>query len=441
VTSKSEELAWTRALQERLQVMGATAPIRCERPPRILQDAEFFDVLWKAMDDAEFSIDGSTFAWGTGEPSRLTAQKSVDAKRRGVRVRWLMDAIGSAKRDKGDVGAMKDASVEVRDFRSKGSILKKAKFYDDPIGDTPSYNEPENARYGPDRAASIFPPWSEYNYRYHGKIIVIDRGMQDAVVFSGGHNPDRKWYEGLPGKPTRRDFTLMYSGKEVAEAFGKALDQAWAGEPAPLSVQRERIPAKTPNPAFTLDPLDPSGTEVQVLRSSGGPRWTREADAVIELLSFARESVDIATAYFSPTPPVMAALKNATGHGVKVRLLLNGEQADQWYAQMAGRVYYDTLQDMPNLQIGEYDESMLHSKLMIVDGKVAKTGTGNWNMRSQQLDDEEAVFNYGSATVKPLQKLFDDYWAKVRHITRDDLSPEPSLRERVFTGLHLETVL
>src|SRR5439155_21826832 len=70
-----------------------------------------------------------------------------------------------------------------------------------------------------------------------------------------------------------------------------------------------------------------------------------------------------------------------------VRILLPGPYADKRFVQIAAEETYDSLL-AAGVRIYNFQPSMLHAKVLTVDGIVASVGSANFNSRSTGLDDE-----------------------------------------------------
>ena len=95
----------------------------------------------------------------------------------------------------------------------------------------------------------------------------------------------------------------------------------------------------------------------------------------------------ITTAYFVPDPELIERLCDAADRGVEVQILLPGPHADKRFVQLAGESAYAELLDH-GLEIWNFQPSMLHAKIMTVDGLVSNIGSANLNTRSVAWDEE-----------------------------------------------------
>ena len=101
------------------------------------------------------------------------------------------------------------------------------------------------------------------------------------------------------------------------------------------------------------------------------------------------------------------ALIAAVERGVHVTLLVPGEHHDKRFIQIAGEEAYQELLDA-GVDIRTYEVSMMHAKVMTVDGRIATVGSTNFNRRSMQHDEEANVVLVDEAVVGVLDRHFDD---------------------------------
>ena len=95
----------------------------------------------------------------------------------------------------------------------------------------------------------------------------------------------------------------------------------------------------------------------------------------------------LATAYFVPDSQLIGRFCRAAERGVEVEILLPGPHADKRFVQLASEGAYEPLLEC-GVKIWNYQTSMLHAKIMTVDGVVANVGSANVNSRSTELDEE-----------------------------------------------------
>jgi cardiolipin synthase A/B len=115
----------------------------------------------------------------------------------------------------------------------------------------------------------------------------------------------------------------------------------------------------------------------------------------------------IATAYFVPDSEIVDRLTAAAERGVEVQLLVPGPHADKRFVQLAGEASYAPLLEH-GIEIFSYQPSMLHAKIITVDGVLADIGSANLNARSNALDEEINIVAFDDELVTMLDRHFDD---------------------------------
>ena len=105
------------------------------------------------------------------------------------------------------------------------------------------------------------------------------------------------------------------------------------------------------------------------------------------LLQLAGQRIRVATAYFVPDDDLTARLLAAAERGVEIDILLPGPHAATRFVQLAGEREYGALLE-GGVRLWNFQPSMLHAKVMTVDGCVANVGSANLNLRSVSLDEE-----------------------------------------------------
>ena len=97
----------------------------------------------------------------------------------------------------------------------------------------------------------------------------------------------------------------------------------------------------------------------------------------------------------------------AVERGVSVEIMLPGEHADKRFIQIAGEASYQRLLNA-GVVIRTYEISMMHAKVMTIDGTVASVGSANFNQRSLRHDDEANIVVFDPAVVSELDADLDN---------------------------------
>jgi cardiolipin synthase len=110
------------------------------------------------------------------------------------------------------------------------------------------------------------------------------------------------------------------------------------------------------------------------------------------LLSFlaARRKLYIASPYFVPDRHSREAVARLAREGVDVRILLPDEHTDAKPIRQASHSYYEELLTA-GVRIWEYQPTMMHCKMLVVDGCWTVVGSANMDIRSKELNEENAL--------------------------------------------------
>src|SRR5207253_7332837 len=124
-------------------------------------------------------------------------------------------------------------------------------------------------------------------------------------------------------------------------------------------------------------------------------------------VQLAEHRIRIATAYFVPDDEMTERFGDAVQRGVQVQILLPGPHADKRFVQLAAEADYDRLLEV-GVEVWTFQPSMLHAKVMTIDGVVANVGSANLNARSMACDEEINVVALDPELVRVLDAQYDD---------------------------------
>jgi len=309
---------------------------------------EIFPPMLDAIARAERSIDFETFVYWHGEIARRFARALADAADRGVRVRVLVDAVGAVPMPGEIRDIMTQSPAEVRDFHPPSS----------------------------------FRFW-EMDHRTHRKILVCD-----DEAFTGGVGIAEEWTGNARNPEEWRDTHFQIRGPAVEMLRGIFLGH-WLETAGPEGgpAIRASLALGNDDPGGAGPGLDYSDVEIQLVRSTGGNRWTDIQTLLRVLLASAKKRIRIATGYFVPEPEIVTLLCDAASSGIEVEVLHPGPHTDHRIAQLGGESTYAPLLEA-GVRIYRYQPTMYHKKLITVDGVLSVIGSANLNHRSSIKDDE-----------------------------------------------------
>ena len=299
---------------------------------------EAFPAMLEAVRAAERRISFESFIYEDGVVGDQFTKEFVAAAGRGVTVRIVLDAFGSALSDESQ-NRLKRAGVQIAWFNT-------------------------------------VRPWTieEANYRTHRKVLVVDGN----VAFTGGLGLADHWLGHAQAPENWRDTHVRVKGPAV-RALEASFYENWL-ESGGLS-------------APALDPERPSqqtGARSVVIWSNPTGGASRVKLLFLLAIAGARERIDIQSPYFVLDESTRWSLDEARKRGVRVRILTDGEVTDAKPVKDASRYDYQALLDS-GYEIYEYQPTMMHVKAMTIDGTWSVVGSANFDNRSLELNDELTV--------------------------------------------------
>lgn len=293
--------------------------------------AGYFPALLDAIVHARREIHLESYIFEMDAVGTRVTEALIDAAKRGVRVRVLVDGVGS-----------RGFAEEARDRMIQAGI--SLLFY-----------RPEISPYRLKRHRLR---------RMHRKIVVIDA----CLAFIGGINiiDDRT---GQENAEVRYDYAVRVEGPVLADICN-AVGRLW------LLVRWSRLRRRPPEHAPLPACLAEAGAQTAdfLLRDTWRHRRDIE-DAYLAAIAVARAEVIIANAYFLPGWRFRRALADAAARGVRVVLLLQG-RTDHRLVRWASRALYGHLLEH-GVEIYEYHASEMHAKVAVVDHDWSTVGSSN----------------------------------------------------------------
>ncbi|MGR3780017.1 MAG: phospholipase D-like domain-containing protein [Albimonas sp.] len=308
---------------------------------------EIFPAMLEAIAGARRRIEFLTFVYWTGEIADRFAQALADRAREGVEVLVVLDGFGARPMDREHLKMMEDAGVQVRWFR--------------PLANWRLW-----------RSA----------HRTHRKVLIID----GRVGFAGGVGIASEWEGDAEGPEHWRDTHFRIRGPAVA-GLRAAFYEDWmeaGGDLGPLF-------SVAPTPSRARPGVDAAGGAlVQVVPAGASVGLNSIARLHNALIRLSRRRLRICTPYFSPDQVMAELLIAAADRGVEVEVMMPGPVIDKRLSELAGSEFWSDLM-RAGVQLVRYQPTMLHAKLITVDGRLASIGSANFNQRSRLKDHELAL--------------------------------------------------
>ncbi len=333
---------------------------RAAKVELLIDGAATYDALVKAIGQAHHHIHLEYYIYLPDKTGTRILDALVERARAGVKVRLLLDAMGSIKVTRAYLKPLLDAGGEFCWFH-------------------------------PTKPWSISRPW--INLRSHRKIAVID----GKLGFAGGINITDDENEEVSDEAFR-DLHMRIEG-DVVDSLQLVFLEDWAyatEEPAPS------------DPEFF--PEAPDGDiPAQVLVSGPDSTWEAIHRLQVAAIYAASERVWLVTPYFVPGEAAMMALTSAALGGLDVRLLIP-KKSDSHMVTQAARSYFGELMEA-GIKIYEYGPRMLHTKALLVDDSTCILGSANFDHRSFRLNFEVAVLIDDKDTARELGALIEHEFA------------------------------
>ncbi len=325
---------------------------------RLRNGDQIFPAMVRSMRAAERSIDLLTFVYWTGTPAKVIGKTLESKAREGLRVRIILDVFGAARIDRDLVKSLEDAGVQLHWFRP-------------PIGE-------------PTDLAGI-------GKRTHRKICVID----ETEAYVGGVGIAEEWDGDARSPEEWRDDHFHVTGPAVATIRAGFIDD-WATSGQPLVTHHDVFPSQE------------GDGDARAMVILGESEIGDSAVALVKraLLEIAMDRIRLTTAYFSPNEEMAGWLCEAARRGVDVQVMFPGTHIDKRLPQANGeRAYPDLLE--AGVTLWSYEKTMLHAKILTIDGVLADVGSSNYNDRSIQHDEEIDLIAWDPALVEILDQDFE----------------------------------
>ena len=344
----------------------------------LLNGGRIFPAMLAAIEQAKKSITFESFVYGSGDIGRRFADALAERSRAGVKVHVLLDWVGSNGMDPAQFARMEQAGIEVR-------------------------------RFHPPRWYNL----ARMNNRTHRKVLVVD----GTVGFTGGVGIADEWTGDAEDPQHWRDTHFRAEGPVVAQMQAVFSDN-WIKSTGRVLHGPDYFPA--------LESAGTSSAQMFSSSSSGGS----ESMQLMYLLAItaAQRSIHLSSAYFVPDPLTLRTLADAVRRGVKLQIIAPGEHTDGASVRRASRARWGPLLEA-GAEIYEYQPTMYHCKVMIVDALLVSVGSTNFDNRSFQLNDEANLNVYDADFAARQVEVFQDDLARSRRISLEEWRRRPRVEK------------
>ncbi len=338
---------------------------------QLLQNGDgFFPKLLADIASARESVHIESYIWWEGAICSQLANALAAKAKQGVEVRLLVDASGGHKMDDELEKLMTEAGVRL-------------------------------ARFHPIRFSNL----GRLNNRDHRKIMIID----GRIGYIGGYGIADEWTGNAQDKEHWRDTGLRVVGPIVSH-LQSAFCENWIEETGEVPAGDKYFP-KQPHAGTTQ-------AHVAFTSPTGGVSSVQ----VLYYLAIkaARREIIIQNPYMLPDDDAIAALGEAVKRGVDVKVMVPATTStDSPVVQHASHQRFGKLMQH-GVKIWEYEKTLLHQKVIIVDGIWSCVGSTNFDRRALQINDEISMGVLDAQLASQLRAAFADDLRHAKQRTYDE---------------------
>lgn len=376
--------------QEFLYLLGALCDAQVHGRTRVevLKNGEtFYPAELAAIAAARETINLEAYIFEKGKVAQQFVDALAERARAGVRVKVVVDAIGSF--------FTPDSFFQpIRDAGGRAEWYQPLRWY-------------------------TFKRW---NNRTHRKLMVID----GRVAFCGGADIGDDWLYGTRGQSPWRDTVFRIEG-DLVTGLQSTFAENWLESSSQILCNDDYFPRVREN---DIPPGD--HTEGMVVNSTpSAARGTRAHILYQTLLAYAQNTIHITTPYFLPDRSSLGEIvRAAKERGVKVVVLTPGKHSDHLFTRSSSRRRYGDLLKA-GVEVYEYKPAMIHAKTMVVDGLWSIVGSTNFDNRSFGLNDEVNVALRSAELAERLESDFREDLQNSQRITYERWQHRP-IREMMI---------
>jgi cardiolipin synthase len=342
----------------------------------LLPDGQIaFERVCREIDSAEHTIHIATYILGNDATGQAIVERLMRRAKEGVKVRLLLDSLGSWSHTRAARYKIRQAGGEVAMFMPVLPIQTQ----------------------------------TSSNLRNHRKIAIFD----NYRAITGGQNLDARFMGADDDDPERfTDFSVVTQGPAVATLTRTFIaDWAFANKESPA--QHEALLRYRPEEAGnSTTEIIASGPDVP-----NDPLW----EQIVRIIQEFKQDLTLITPYFIPDEVIFRSLIVKAHTGRRIRLILP-LKSNQRLADIARHHSLRQL-DQAGVDIQFYTPRMMHGKLILADNKVAMTGSANIDMRSLFVNFEIAQMHYTPSDIAQLTGWADS-------LLEDCISYRDAIRER-----------
>lgn len=341
---------------------------------------QIFPAMLQAIRGAKTSITFETYIYWSGEIGKEFTDALAERAQAGIPVNVIIDWAGSIKMQDALLDEMEKSGVRIQKYR--------------PLH---------------------WYTLGRINNRTHRKLLVVD----GRIGFTGGVGIADQWLGHAQDADHWREAHFRIEGPAVAQ-MQAAFNDNWV-----------KTTGEVLNGEAYFPPLQHVG-DIDAHLFIASPAGGSESMHLMYLMAVAaaEHSIDLAASYFVPDELIVKALLQARKKGVRIRILLPGPHIDSDAVRLASRAGWGELLQA-GMEIYEYQPTMLHVKLLVVDGELVSVGSTNFDIRSFRLNDEASLNLYDRNFAAQMTAAFEDDLAHAKRYTHEMWQERP-LKEKLI---------
>ncbi len=336
---------------------GAGEPVGGNRMTLLTGGEQAFAAFADQIRAAQHTINITTFILGREETGRTLVALLAKRARAGVKVRLLLDGLGSFLAARTLCKALRKAGGEVVTFMPVVPLATR----------------------------------HSANLRNHRKIAVFD----DRIAIVGGHNLARDYMGPTPWAKRFNDFGTVIEGPAVG-LINEVFYADWS------HASGQAIDELRPSGADLVCPPPAGAGELQVIASGPDVEGDPLYEGIVSLIQEAEHSVWIITPYFIPDEVLQRSLLVKARAGKDVTIMVPA-RSNHRITDYARRQYLRELHQA-GARVLFYTPGMLHAKAMVVDDRIGLFGSANFDLRSLFVNFEIGVGVYSANDVAAIRR-------------------------------------
>ena len=332
----------------------------------VYQNGSLFAAMDRDIEAARHTVHLESFVWTRGALERRMVDLLCRRARDGLQVRVLIDAIGASGADAAQLKRLCDNGVELSNYcRPRWFNLRR------------------------------------FNHRTHRKLLIVD----GAIGYTFGHGIADLWLGDGEDPEHYRDTAVRIEGPAV-QALQSVFMENWIEESHCVPAGEGCFPV-----------LEAKGDcEAHIVSSASDDAVSSVALLYTVAIASARREVIIQNPYFAPDDGVCELLATMVKRGVAVHLMVPGSNTDNTLVRRAGCSLYGAML-RAGVRLYEFTPTLLHQKIVIVDGIWSHVGSTNFDARSLALNEEIGIGIRDRSVAQELREAFENDLRRSHEIT------------------------